>query len=99
MTASPSPEHPAGDAAGSGAWTCPRCGRENKATWNQCPACESDREGLASPSREPVRKGRRTNPITMIAGLLILVGLVVLAFYAAGPLGDWIGEQWDAFFG
>jgi len=86
-----------GERALNSPWTCPRCSRENKATWTQCPACESDRAGLSPADRTPVRKARRTNPINLIVGLLILVGLVVAAFYVAEPVWEWVGEQWDSF--
>ncbi len=26
-------------------WTCPRCGRHNKARWRFCPSCESMADG------------------------------------------------------
>ena len=86
-----------GEAALSSTWTCPRCARENKATWTQCPACESDRAGLSPAERAPVRKARSTNPINVILGLFILVALVVAAFYVAEPVWQWATEQWDSF--
>ncbi|MGA7688805.1 MAG: hypothetical protein WCA29_06205 [Jiangellales bacterium] len=86
-----------GEAALSSPWTCPRCGRDNKATWNQCPGCESDRAGLTPVERTPVRKTRRTNPVNLILGLLILVALVVLAVNVAEPVWEWVGEQWGSF--
>ena len=86
-----------GEAALSSPWTCPRCGRENKATWNQCPGCESDRAGRTPVARAPARRARRMNPVNLIIGLLVLAALAVAAFYAAEPVWEWLGQQWESF--
>jgi hypothetical protein len=85
------------DTQATGPWTCPRCGRENKASWRQCPACESDRAGKMPAQREPARVKNRTNPIYLILGLLILVALVVGAVWVAEPVWTWVVEQWTTF--
>ena len=84
------------DAAGSGPWTCPRCRRDNKAAWSQCPACESDRVGRLPAEREPARSTRRNNPVNLVLGLLVLVALVIGAFWVAQPMWDWVVDQWNA---
>ena len=85
------------DSTGSGPWTCPTCGRDNKASWTQCPACESDRAGRLPAQREPARTKRRTNPINLILGLLILAALVVGAVWVAEPVWTWVVDQWNTF--
>lgn len=85
------------DDAHSGPWTCPRCGRDNKAAWRQCPACESDRVGKTPVEREPAKAKNRTNPIYLILGLLILAALIVGAVWVAEPVWAWVVEQWTAF--
>lgn len=86
-----------GPAAMADPWTCPRCGRVNKATWAQCPACESDRAGLLPNEREPKRRRSRSNPINVILGLLIIAALVVLVVLVAEPVWDWAVESWNSF--
>lgn len=92
---------PVGDLArdnvGTGPWTCLKCGRDNKASWSQCPACESDRSGMSPAEREPVRSKRRNSPINLILGLLILVALVVGAVLVAEPVWEWVVQQWNTF--
>ena len=87
----------AGPDSAAGPWTCPRCGRENKASWRQCPACESDRTGKLPAQREPERPRSRTNPFYVIIGLLVLVALIVLAVWVAEPVWTWLAEQWQNF--
>jgi hypothetical protein len=84
-----------GDNVANGPWTCPGCGRANKAAWSQCPACETDRLGRMPAEREPARAKKRTNPINLILGVLVLVALVVGAFWVAEPVWDWVVEQWN----
>jgi hypothetical protein len=86
-----------GPAARTGEWVCPRCGRENKATWTQCPACESDRAGRTPTERAPVAPAPRTNPIYLLIGLLVLAVLVIAAVLVAEPVWEWVVEQWDTF--
>ncbi len=91
---------PVGDLDGSvatGPWTCPKCGRENKAAWRQCPGCESDRAGQSPSQRAPARPRQRTNPIYLLIGVLVLAALVVAVFLVAEPVWDWVVGQWDTF--
>ncbi len=92
---------PADDVVGAAArtqpWVCPRCGRENKATWSQCPACESDRAGRTPTERAPAAPRQRTNPVYLVLGLLILAALVVAAVLVAEPAWAWAVQQWDTF--
>jgi hypothetical protein len=92
---------PVGDLAdpsgSSGPWTCPRCGRENKASWLQCPACESDRAGQSPAQRAPAISKSRTNPFYLVLGIVVLSVLVVVAVLLAEPLWAWAVEVWDTF--
>ena len=82
---------------GSAPWTCPRCGRENKAAWQQCPGCESSRDGRTPTQREPARPRQRTNPVNLLLGLLVLAALVTVVVLAAPTAWAWATEQWDTF--
>ena len=82
---------------GSAPWTCPRCGRENKATWQQCPGCESSRDGRSPAEREPARPRQRTNPVNLVLGLLVLALLVVVVVLVAPTVWEWAVQQWDTF--
>ena len=86
-----------GAAAPTQAWACPRCGRENKATWSQCPACESDRTGRTPTERAPVARRQRANPVYVLLGLVVLGALVVAAVLVAEPAWAWVVAQWDTF--
>ena len=92
---------PVGDAVGPSAtaqvWVCPRCGRENKATWSQCPACESDRSGRTPGERAPAVARPRTNPVYLLLGVLVLGALAVAAVIVAEPVWTWVVEQWTTF--
>jgi hypothetical protein len=78
-------------------WTCPRCGRENKATWSQCPACESDQSGRTPEQRAPAVARPRANPVYLLLGVLLLAALAVAAVFVAEPVWTWVGEQWTTF--
>ena len=92
---------PVDDAVGTSTavqpWTCPRCGRANKATWSQCPACESDRAGRTPGERAPAPQRSRANPVYLLLGVLILAALVVAAVLVAEPVWTWLSEQWSTF--
>jgi hypothetical protein len=92
---------PVGDLAEppAGPWTCPRCGRENKASWRQCPACETDRTGRTPTQRAPQVQRPRSNPVYVLIGLLVLAALVVAAVVVAEPVWEFVSEQWNTFIG
>jgi hypothetical protein len=83
--------------AGAQPWTCPRCGRENKAAWQQCPGCESDRAGRLPGDREPAVPRKRANPVNLVLGLLVLAALVALVVLYAPAVAEWVAEQWTTF--
>jgi hypothetical protein len=80
-------------------WTCPRCGRVNKPSWTTCPGCESNRQGSLPAPASPARPHRRTNPVTLLLGLLVLAALVVLVVVVAPSAWQWVADQGAAFVG
>jgi len=83
------------DATAAGPWSCPRCGRDNKASWRQCPGCESDRTGTLPTPATTARQPRQITVPGLVLGLLLLSVLVVAATVLAAPAWTWVVEQWE----
>ena len=85
---------PIGDlASASEPWTCPRCGRANKAAWTTCPGCGSDRDGGVSASTGPRHPAGRTGGLNVLLGVLVLAALVLLVVWVAPTVWQWAGDQ------
>lgn len=82
------------EALGAGPWACPRCGRENKASWRACPGCESDRDGVMPTTTR--QQPRQISALGVVLGLVILIAVVVAAVMLAEPVWAWAVEQWTA---
>jgi ferric-dicitrate binding protein FerR (iron transport regulator) len=80
-------------------WTCPRCGRENKASWRTCPGCESNRVGELPVAAAPAGPTRRTGAFSLLLGLLVLAALVVLVVVVAPSAWQWVADQAGTFVG
>ena len=82
----------------AGPWTCPRCGRENKAAWTTCPGCESGRDGRPPSGSVPDHPARRTGGLNVLLGVLVLAALVGLVVWLAPTVWEWVAEQATTFW-